>query len=87
MNITDREFWTLVHGMGFGAMYLLVFSRGQDANFFELNRATSFLLNPNYVIYMTTEIGLPIAVSPSATPLLTRNNLQQLRNTAMSFLI
>jgi hypothetical protein len=28
MNITDREFWTLVHGMGFGAMYLLAFAGG-----------------------------------------------------------
>lgn len=28
MNITDREFWTLVHGMGFGAAYLLAFAGG-----------------------------------------------------------
>jgi hypothetical protein len=28
MIITDREFWTLVHGMGFGAMYLLAFAGG-----------------------------------------------------------
>ena len=28
MNITDREFWTLIHGMGFGAMYLLAFAGG-----------------------------------------------------------
>ncbi len=28
MNITDREFWTLVHGMGFGALYLLAFAGG-----------------------------------------------------------
>lgn len=27
-NFTDREFWTLVHGMGFGAMYLLAFAGG-----------------------------------------------------------
>src|SRR5688572_23143649 len=28
MNLTDREFWTLVHGMGFGAMFLLAFAGG-----------------------------------------------------------
>jgi hypothetical protein len=28
MRITDREFWTLVHGMGFGAAYLLAFAGG-----------------------------------------------------------
>lgn len=28
MNITDRELWTLVHGMGFGALYLLAFAGG-----------------------------------------------------------
>ena len=28
MHITDREFWTLVHGMGFGAAYLLAFAGG-----------------------------------------------------------
>jgi hypothetical protein len=28
MSITDREFWTLVHGMGFGAAYLLAFAGG-----------------------------------------------------------
>lgn len=28
MNISDREFWTLVHGMGFGALYLLAFAGG-----------------------------------------------------------
>lgn len=28
MNITDREFWTLVHGMGYGAAYLLAFAGG-----------------------------------------------------------
>lgn len=28
MNIGDREFWTLVHGMGFGALYLLAFAGG-----------------------------------------------------------
>jgi hypothetical protein len=28
MNITDRELWTLVHGMGFGAFYLLAFAGG-----------------------------------------------------------
>jgi hypothetical protein len=27
-NFTDREFWTLVHGMGFGALYLLAFAGG-----------------------------------------------------------
>ncbi len=26
MEITARSFWTLVHGMGFGALYLLAFS-------------------------------------------------------------
>ena len=26
MTFTDREFWTIVHGMGFGALYLLAFS-------------------------------------------------------------
>jgi hypothetical protein len=28
MNITDRELWTLVHGMVFGAFYLLAFAGG-----------------------------------------------------------
>jgi hypothetical protein len=28
MNLTDKEFWTLVHGMGFGALYLLAFAGG-----------------------------------------------------------
>ncbi len=28
MEITTREFWTLVHGMGFGALYLLAFAGG-----------------------------------------------------------
>lgn len=28
MRITDRELWTLVHGMGFGAAYLLAFAGG-----------------------------------------------------------
>jgi hypothetical protein len=28
MEITDRELWTLVHGMGFGALYLLAFAGG-----------------------------------------------------------
>ena len=28
MHITDRELWTLVHGMGFGALYLLAFAGG-----------------------------------------------------------
>lgn len=28
MEITGREFWTLVHGMGFGAAYLLAFAGG-----------------------------------------------------------
>ncbi len=28
MQITDRELWTLIHGMGFGAAYLLAFAGG-----------------------------------------------------------
>ncbi len=28
MRLTDREFWTLIHGMGFGAFYLLAFAGG-----------------------------------------------------------
>jgi hypothetical protein len=28
MNISDRELWTLIHGMGFGAAYLLAFAGG-----------------------------------------------------------
>jgi hypothetical protein len=28
MNISDREFWTLAHGMGFGALFLLAFAGG-----------------------------------------------------------
>lgn len=28
MSISSREFWTLVHGMGFGALYLLAFAGG-----------------------------------------------------------
>ncbi len=28
MSLTDREFWTAVHGMGFGAIFLLAFSGG-----------------------------------------------------------
>lgn len=27
-NMTNMEFWTLVHGMGFGALYLLAFAGG-----------------------------------------------------------
>jgi hypothetical protein len=28
MNLTDREFWGLVHGMGLGALFLLAFAGG-----------------------------------------------------------
>jgi hypothetical protein len=28
MQLTDRELWTLIHGMGFGALYLLAFAGG-----------------------------------------------------------
>jgi len=28
MSLTERETWTLIHGMGFGAMYLLAFAGG-----------------------------------------------------------
>ncbi len=28
MSLTGREFWTLVHGMGFGALFLLAFAGG-----------------------------------------------------------
>ena len=28
MSLTDRELWTLIHGMGFGAFYLLAFAGG-----------------------------------------------------------
>jgi hypothetical protein len=28
MSLTDREVWTLVHGMGFGALFLLAFAGG-----------------------------------------------------------
>ncbi len=28
MQITNREFWTLVHGMVFGTLYLLAFAGG-----------------------------------------------------------
>ncbi len=28
MHITDRELWTLIHGMGFGALFLLAFAGG-----------------------------------------------------------
>ncbi len=28
MNLTDRELWTLIHGMGFGAIFLLAFAGG-----------------------------------------------------------
>ena len=28
MHLTDRELWTLIHGMGFGALYLLAFAGG-----------------------------------------------------------
>jgi hypothetical protein len=28
MNISEREFWTLLHGMGFGALFLLAFAGG-----------------------------------------------------------
>jgi hypothetical protein len=30
MSLTDREFWTLVHGMGFGALFLLGFAGGVE---------------------------------------------------------
>ena len=29
MRIRDREFWTLIHGMGFGTAYLLAFAGGR----------------------------------------------------------
>jgi len=28
MSFTDREFWTVIHGMGFGAIFLLAFAGG-----------------------------------------------------------
>jgi hypothetical protein len=28
MNVTDRELWGAIHGMGFGALYLLAFAGG-----------------------------------------------------------
>ena len=28
MNFTEREWWTLIHGMGFGALFLLAFAGG-----------------------------------------------------------
>lgn len=28
MNLTEREFWTVVHGMGLGALFLLAFAGG-----------------------------------------------------------
>lgn len=28
MSFTDREWWTLIHGMGFGAVFLLAFAGG-----------------------------------------------------------
>ena len=28
MEVTNREFWTLIHGMGFGALFLLAFAGG-----------------------------------------------------------
>jgi len=28
MSFTDREWWTLIHGMGFGALFLLAFAGG-----------------------------------------------------------
>ena len=30
MNLTDREFWTLIHGMVFGAVFLLGFAGGLE---------------------------------------------------------
>jgi hypothetical protein len=31
MNLTDREVWTLIHGMVFGAVFLLAFAGGLEA--------------------------------------------------------
>lgn len=45
MHITDREMWTLIHGMGFGALFLLAFAGGM---------AGLFSLQPKYV----TEDGI-----------------------------
>ena len=28
MHLTDREWWGLIHGMGFGALFLLAFAGG-----------------------------------------------------------
>jgi hypothetical protein len=28
MELTNREFWGLIHGMGFGALFLLAFAGG-----------------------------------------------------------
>jgi len=45
MNLTDREFWGLVHGMGLGALYLLAFG-GAIAGLWSLR---SGLLTPQGV--------------------------------------
>jgi hypothetical protein len=28
VHFTDREWWTLIHGMGFGTLFLLAFAGG-----------------------------------------------------------
>lgn len=38
MHFTDREWWTLIHGMGFGAVFLLAFAGGL-AGFYSLRAA------------------------------------------------
>ncbi len=43
MEITVRGLWTLIHGMGFGALYLLACSGA----LVELYRFTTSLLHPN----------------------------------------
>lgn len=45
MHITDRELWTLIHGMGFGALFLLAFAGGI---------AGLYSLHPKF----TTEAGI-----------------------------
>jgi hypothetical protein len=32
MHFTGREWWTLIHGMGFGAVFLLAFAGGLAAS-------------------------------------------------------
>ena len=64
MEITSRSFWTLVHGMGFGALYLLACSGAlwSSPQIHRAHRHHDFSDSPFLKIYlfaMTSSPGWP----------------------------